>query len=842
MMNYRLNQLLLVLSTLIMVSACGGGGGSSSSSSDDGLGGGSDPAMPAQVGGNAVKGIVIKGNVSARELDSAGAVLRVVGTAVTGSDGGYNLTLDASYQGGPIEIVLSSGPDTTTVCDVGGGCGNRTDGLTSADDPDNDDDLVIDFGEEYKPANLSMTALLGDAQNGETIEVQVTPYTHLAAQRAKSAPLTAASIDSANSEVSVLLGGIDILRTTPVDITNPASLNAASAFDITYSGLSAAIAMQAPVDANHQPEIDQALADLSTGYAASGLFLSDDLQVILDNTDSALATVGVTDTTGVLASVQAVVDDAAGGPIDPQPNPNVGDSDVQKTRLFLSDLRTWGTVIDQELDAPSQAFATQVELAQAATDIVLNDDAAFEAIVAGLEVIAEIFDTGSECATGSPCVFTDKYTDHGIFAGQVTRSASNEHSTYSISNASVTVAGKVATLDLVVIVPDDLALLSTITVGVESAVADSDNARVVVNSGIVVPTSRSPVLIDYYDQFEDGDDDIITMVVLDLDVAITQKKILVNGIPQIAIDPVTFAGKLGLTAYTYIDPVNDTENGDLLPGSIELDGTISNSMGDSVEARVTVSIPTAAADAANPAIALPLDSTYAENNGGSHLIAWTRSADEFTYFNPEEFYSFTFNVGSVHVEINSPFAGYVDFVDPGTYASLDDYFNAKGPFMPFDPYYVSIDGQGSYSRDFSFPDYSQSGFVTFRLDEPDVVFYDASKPPIGSVGLQFSAQFVDLPEALVNITGSTTGFEQGTATVTLSFDNRMIRFSGSNNTAGGDIGSFDITNQDGVVLTLDFDNEVFSDLSINGRVIATVEELGSGAIKVSYIDGTFEIF
>ena len=110
------------------------------------------------------------------------------------------------------------------------------------------------------------------------------------------------------------------------------------------------------------------------------------------------------------------------------------------------------------------------------------------------------------------------------------------------------------------------------------------------------------------------------------------------------------------------------------------------------------------------------------------------------------------------------------------------------------------------------------------------------------MGLQFSAQFSGLPEALVNLTGSTTGFEQGTVMVTLSYDNRMIQFSGSNNTPAGEVGQYDITNQDGVVLTLDFANGAFSDLSINGRVMATVEEMSSGAIKVSYIDGTFEIF
>ncbi len=110
------------------------------------------------------------------------------------------------------------------------------------------------------------------------------------------------------------------------------------------------------------------------------------------------------------------------------------------------------------------------------------------------------------------------------------------------------------------------------------------------------------------------------------------------------------------------------------------------------------------------------------------------------------------------------------------------------------------------------------------------------------MGLQFSLQFAGLPETGVNITGSTTDFEQGLGAVTLSFGNRMIRFSGSKNNAGQDIDSFDITNQDGVVLTVGFDKGEFSDLSINGRVIATVEELSSGVMKVSYIDGSFEIF
>ena len=616
-----------------------------------------------------------------------------------------------------------------------------------------------------------------------------------------------------------------------MDITNPASLMNASAFDIAYSGLAAAIAKQAPAGADNQPDINQALADLSNGYAASGLFDSVALQTILDNTSSALTAAGVSDTSGVLASVQGVIDDAMGGPIDPEPNPNVGDSDVQKTRLFLSDLRTWGTVISQELDSPSQAFKTQIELAEATLDMSLEEEAALNAIAAGAAVVREIYDSTIPCNPGPSCVdLIDYPTAYGAFTGMVVISDVNGDTRYTITNASVSLGGNVASLNMVATATTEGTSQTSVAVGLESAVAESDAVLAVVNRGIVMPSWPSPILVDY-DGDPGIDENFITY--LELDIEITEKT-----------SSITFTGILKTTSYPYISP-QDGEAASQLPGAIELGGTISNSTGDSFEAMLTVSIPTAAMDAANPVISLPNGSSYADNNNGNHLIEWTVSQNQFTYFNPDEFYSFSFNPlnGSVDVTIWSPYRGYFDNNDPGPYASLTEYALLNGPFNPFDfRYSINIDNQGRYSRGGLFPDYTQSGFVEFLLVEPDIVFYDATKPPIGSIGLQFVAQFNGLPAANVSITGSTTGFNQGAAMVTLSYDGRMLQFSGSNDTPAGEVGSFDITNQDGVKITLDFANEVFTDLSINGRTIATVEELGNGAIKVSYIDGTFEIF
>jgi hypothetical protein len=97
----------------------------------------------------------------------------------------------------------------------------------------------------------------------------------------------------------------------------------------------------------------------------------------------------------------------------------------------------------------------------------------------------------------------------------------------------------------------------------------------------------------------------------------------------------------------------------------------------------------------------------------------------------------------------------------------------------------------------------------------------------------------------VSLNGNRTALDTGTATVTLSYDNRSIVFDASTSatTTGGDI---TITNSNGVVLVLSVQDPTTGTLSgsvsINNIEIATVTETGDGLIKVNYNDGTFEIF
>ncbi len=1128
---YKMKKYLLALIITAILSGCGGGGSSDSN--------GGATFDDATTQGKAAKGIIIKGDVVASELDGAGTVLRVVGNATTGPDGSYNLDLNDSYEGGPIEIMILNGPDTTTVCDVVVGCGPRTDGLTSTDDPDNNDDLVIDFGEEYKPSGFSMTALIPNAEDGESIAVQVTPFTHMAAERAKSETLTAAVIEAANSEVSNLLSGIDILRTEPVDITSTSSLIDAEHTAIAYAALAAAIANLAPVDSDGQPDIDQALSDLVASFD-NGTISAADLQEIVDEANNTLAEVGATDTSGVLADLEDDIILAAGGDIDPEPNPNAGDTDVEKAKNFLADLRTWGTVIGDELDSPSQAFQNQIELSDAAADMIFSEDVAGEAIGAGADVIsyvnnggiavvnnagarqcsrgnaiafddagtlfwandmevselnsatgliiglpvpldfspfgpagfrvvamdyhpmtgdlyaavqqrqagdqpppkstlaildpltgsftmigavdgtgvkldgiaftstgilygtstgfgtgdgggnqdgtgpgqfslfhqvdittgvatqistdigygggvgglaansdnvlfagrggrgpnslgkgesesllftidpdtgvgnpaigplgiefgpgegslstgdfdqfgslsqrisgwsfdpisdnlygmaakgAQLFitDTATGLATrvGTPCDSVDYVnylTDSGLlFTGMVSVSSSNGQSTYTISNADVSDDfDGTASLHMVATAPDEGTSVSTITLGVLSAVAQGFDTRVVVDNGTIEATLPSPYEVDYsgIPGTEPPAWDSMTM---DLDVIFTQRLTIdVDGGIENAADPVTFAGNLVTTVYPYIDPTTG-EIEEALPGSLTMDGNVSNTTGDSVDINLSVSIPEAAFFAANPVTALPIGSTYAENNSGNQLVSWTYNGNTFIFLTPSLSLEIIFTADDSTIDFIWTFSDGSQIIENDRlgYTSVQEFVLDFQSFINGNiPNSADVDGQGYYLRsDFASPNFAADGFVEFTLDEPEIVFFDVTQPLEGAVGLQFTAQLEGLPEANISITGNATAFEQGNATVTISYDTRRIELSASNDTADGELGSIDITNQDGVMLTLNFDNledadltNDTSDVTINGKVVATIEELSNGGTKVSYIDGTFEIF
>jgi hypothetical protein len=826
MKKITMQKSLLAISITAILTGCGGGGGGGETTSS---------SIDATIQGKAAKGIIIGGDVVADEMNGDGTTKNAnVGSAITGSDGKYSLDLNGDYEGGPIRITVSKNANTTTVCDAPSGCGPAGD-LTLDNDPQNG---TVDFGEQYKPTNLSMIALVPDAEDGETIDVQVTPFTNLAAQQAiGTGSLSVASITAANSEVSALLGGVDILRTEPVDITNLTGDENANA--VAYAALSAAI-IEAAADGTNEPDIESALNDLVSDFTG-GQIQADDLEDIITDSQAVFTEVGAVDTSGLLADLQADVDDASGGVIDPEPNENAGDSDVELAKAFISDLRTWGTVIDAEITQPSLAFEEQVDMVNAAAELI-NEDVADDAISIAATVIGDVFDevTGADANT----LLTNYPTDFGTFTGTVVESIANGQVTYTITNASVTVPDEdPVDISLSVIAPNDGAELTSLDFGILYLNLDTPIATWVVDSGSITFVFAEAWTVDLSD--EAGDPPVPDSIAFDFDASITRKIILVEDAPQDDPDPLTFNGRVAFTLYPTTDSTGDIISA--LPGSLTLGGSVSNaSDANSFDFNFGLSI----LDAANiDPVNTPLEyaSTYFENNG-DYLIKWSYTeGDTFTYTSPDYIFTATLSAGDVMYSFNYGSSGASGTVT-GPFATIED-FVAINPFFINYTYQVDIDGQGEYDRDTFASDYSSDGFDLFILDEPEVVYYDESNPLEGSAGLQFTAQLDGLPEADISITANATDFEAGNADLTVSYGLRSLSFDISNDTLDGEVGSVTITNQDGLELILNFDNFEDEDenndvqeVTINDKKVADLEDIDNGLTKVSYIDGTFEIF
>jgi len=810
---------------IIVMAGCGGGGGSS------------DPAAPPEnidnvtFSGTAAKGIINLGNVVAEELDTSGTVIAQVGSAITGIDGSYSLPVDNSYTGGPVRVTISADENTQMKCDVPAGCGARTDDIA-----DSNNAAVIDFGEWYKPGtgNLTMTALIAEAATGDSIGVNITPYTHLAASRAMEAgSLSTDGIYDANSEVSNLLGGIDILNTRPLDITDSSAMSGDAATGIAYAAFSAAIAALADTSGGN-PDINGALAVLLNSFTG-GTIPADDggmddtiisLQEIIDGATSTLAQTGTTDVSGVFTDLQADVADASGGFVDPQPAPNTGGTALAKVKAFVNDVRTWGTVIEEETSAKGEAFGTQVELASTAADLSME-------LVTG-PALGSAIDAVFMHITGTSA------TDLSDYEVGLPGNPQFTAGTITYSNGVATITNGLidgVTINMSVQLPADGSTVTPdLTVDVISATLTSDSSELTINGGAVVISLATPYLIDYeaIDMGTATEPDISGASV-SLDVALMQKK---DESGAMLVSPVTFAGTLSTTL---VNPVEDDTTGEttwITPATLTLTGNISDTTGNSLDASFMANISNA--DTFEPVGRLDV------NTVRDDLVSWTYTGNTFTLVSPEITLTIQWNPDTGTATINEiPGHGYSNrYVATGTYTDIVDAVtrSSSARLNMYSAYglYVWVDGEGGYYADLGTADFSTDGTASGSLFDPDFMLEDAGNWLEGTVGLTFTLQLAGLPEASVNISGERTEFEAGTATITVAYDNRRIVITGAFSDVSS-TGSMTITNQDGVVMVIDGDFETSTgDIKYNGQSYGSITQMSNGLTKITYIDGSFE--
>lgn len=172
-----LGRAIVPLFILLLLSACSSGGGGS-----DGVVSGT-----SSVSGIASKGPIDGGVVTVYAINSSGTKGSALGSSTTASDGSYSLDI-GDYSGSVIVEVVG---------------GTYTDEATA--------DI----------ANNSILRVAVPDVSGN-ISASVTAYTEIAVQFA-GATLSEANINVANSLVSTMLGGVDIVSTAPADVTDSSS-------------------------------------------------------------------------------------------------------------------------------------------------------------------------------------------------------------------------------------------------------------------------------------------------------------------------------------------------------------------------------------------------------------------------------------------------------------------------------------------------------------------------------------------------------------------------------------------------------------------------------------------
>jgi hypothetical protein len=835
MKNYGL--VLTSIVCAVVFAGCSSGGGDSAAQTVSGV----------QLSGAISKGIVVDGPVTVEELDSAANAIAVVGTARTGNDGSYQLTLGDNYTGGVLQVTISADDNTRMKCDIPLGCGTRTDGLT---DPNSNS--TIDFGEFYKPSELSMTALLPGAVANAVVNASATPFTHMAAELAKSKSVfDSAAVANANSEVSNLLGGLDILNIVPIDITDATAVdNALSPTQITYAALLAAIAIEAGTDADGQPLINEVL-DLLASSFTSGTILADDstgddtaqisLQEIVTSAETVFTAVGIVDVTGVLVELQQDILTAVNNIVDPEPSPTVADANLDKVKAMMSDIRTWGNVIIAEAGTQASTFEAEVVMASDAVGILGTN--AFDALVAGIDA-ALLFDGNTDLST----YILDPVTDPNP------RQFSS--GTIGVSSGAIVITDGVIddyTVNMTVTVPADGTTDTVFNLAVTSATVTGIDSDLSITNGTVNVTLAEAYTIIYASP---NPLPAVADLLADLPNASFTQKLDSSG--QALASPVTFTG----TMQVDLDPIpvtNVSVPGDatvlVLPKTLQLTGTISNNSGDSLNATLAANVTNTDSFAFVGDFA-SVGTPYSDNHV-EPFASWTYSDtdatpgdDTFTATYPG-FWSNVYwdaNTGYATLSVSyiSYYYSYPTFEPVGSLDEALVYFGSSG----LGDIYVWVENEGMYFASTAAADFSMDGTLEGTLADPEFIIENANQWIDADIGLTFGLQLTDLPAASVNINADRTDFRTGNGSITISYGSRQIEITAAvnaENIISTDYsGSVTITNQDGVKVVLDSlvlsSDQLSGVLLYTGIQYGTIEITPTGFLKVSYVDGTFEIF
>ncbi|CAN8141634.1 hypothetical protein THIOSC15_3100004 [uncultured Thiomicrorhabdus sp.] len=286
-----------------------------------------------------------------------------------------------------------------------------------------------------------MTALLDKAQsNAHEIKVSITPFSHMAAEKAKAAAnFDAAAILLANAEVSALLN-LNILNVFPADITDA---NAVDDQAIVLAALSAALANLAK---DNGTTLQEEMVKLISSYIDTGSLVGTDesdqaisLQDIIDQAKRTMEYAGINNANAdeAFKDLQDDADNSGSGSVPNTPLDSATADAVGKAKALVADIRDYAQNTEATITDPNfgTSFTTEVD---SAVTLLNNLETADNPVVSMVHVFNVLssaiqslkFDENGQLDENK--TFTED-DDFEFDSGSVSISAANESETGDFS-------------------------------------------------------------------------------------------------------------------------------------------------------------------------------------------------------------------------------------------------------------------------------------------------------------------------------------------------------------------------------------------------------------------------
>lgn len=539
--------------TATLMTACGGGGDKKNAASPG----------SGTLSGSSTKGIIRNGVITVSQFDAAGDQV-TIGTGRTTADGRYSLSY-ADYNGGLVLVCVTADAQTTVVCDASDGpnCGpsNGVAGDTNANG-------TFDLGEELPaPADFRMCTCLTEPP-AEGISAPITPFTNAvvlrAEERAANEELRTALLNAA-SEVGQLLGGLDVLRLDPVDLSDADAVAGASPEALVYSALIAAVLGNSvdALGAGESLDLNAVVQRIVDSTAGGRIGLSDFRNLLREAQEQLLA-LGRSDRSGVLASLndQADAIEAGGGnSFDPEPNPDANADGISRARGLIRNLRNVYASIES-YDAPLEAVGLDLDAAGQAllASEAMAHDVGNAMSAAGQFLVSAPACADENCAQTRNGVTTTFSSDGTTLTGSVSGTSTVDSTVYDLLVTAPANRGDGAT---------------TLAFNIQRASVRNASARASTSQGtvtVVLNEAFDPAALEDEDTANDQDASIIDSVSVD---AVATVEAL-SGNTVLASATGTVRASVVAVTQCALAPTQDNLEPELLPASIEIRGALSS--------------------------------------------------------------------------------------------------------------------------------------------------------------------------------------------------------------------------------------------------------------------------